>query len=214
MDYFPHDTKAMSDDKLLALRIKDGLEAVACYWVILEKIYADEQPFDLTGTNVEATSVLLRLGVGLDTLQKYVSDMVEMGLLVYVENIPNVVMSERAEEQIRILDKKRETARQNGKMRSSKPKADTSRKQRRTNVGTDVGAKSAAYKTLNDIGSYKKEPISVKSTSDGADAVKTAPPSVPRCPMCDLPLRSTGMTDEPWWCDNCLDSFADEKVVR
>lgn len=214
MDYFPHDTKAMSDDKLLALRIRDGLEAVACYWVILEKIYADEQPCDLSGSNVEATSVLLRLGVGPDVLKTYVSDMVKIGLLECDVENPMKVMSMRAEEQIKVLEKKRETARQNGKSRKAKPKSQKDGKQRRTDVGPNEEPKLAAYKTLNGIGSYKKEPIPVDSTSDGAVAGEPAPPSVPKCPLCGCDLKTTGMANEPWWCDNCSNSFSDKKVVR
>ena len=58
-------------------------------------------------------------------------------------------------------------------------------------------------------GSTKEEGASV-----GAAAAKAAPPSAPRCPLCGTELTRTGMQDEPWWCDNCQDSFMDGKVAR
>ena len=217
MDYFPHDTMALSDDKLLALRIDDGLEAVACYWAVLEKIYADEKPFDVSETNVgssaEARSVSYKLGVGFDTMRKYVFDMERVGLLYRVEDGADVFMSERAAEQIELLDKKRETARQNGKSGGRKPKDNQRRKPTETNVGSSRKPNSDTYKTLNGIGSYKKEPIPVASTSGGAVAEESAPPSAPDCPLCGVPLRKTGMADEPWWCDNCTTGFKADKVV-
>lgn len=51
------------------------------------------------------------------------------------------------------------------------------------------------------------------STSGGAVAEESAPPSAPDCPLCGVPLRKTGMADEPWWCDNCTTGFKADKVV-
>lgn len=193
MDYFPHDTLAMSDDKVLALRIMDGLEAVACYWAVLEKIYADEKPFDISETNVgscmEARSVSYKLGVGFDEFRKYVFHMVDVGLLYRVDCDGDVVMSERAEEQIAALNKKRETARQNGLSGGRKPSGNQDRKRKKTNVGSNGKPKSAAYKTLNGIGSYKKEPIPVGS--DGADVDESTPPEPVDCPVCGVPMERT-----------------------
>lgn len=190
MDYFPHDTKAMSDDKLLALRITKGLDAVACYWAIIEKIYADEQPFEVSETNVEATSVLLRLGVGFDTLSDYVFHMVEIGLLESDVDNPKLVTSKRAMEQIETLNKKRETARQNGKSGGRKPKGGKRGNQSKTNVGSNGEPKSAAYKTLNVIGSHKENQIT--EASDDAAAGKPAPPSALQCPKCGSGMIGTG----------------------
>lgn len=172
MDYFPHDTHALSDDKLLALRLHHGGEAVYCYWSLLEKIYADEAPFNLSETNVEAMSVLYRLGVGLDVLKKYVSTMIEVGLFFAVNGDENVVMSERAQHHIEQLEKKRETARENGKKRSGKTEKKTRKKQHRTNVDTNVGTNVAVNKTLNGIGFDKQNQIPSES---GAGAEKPAP---------------------------------------
>ena len=188
MDYFPHDTKAMSDDRLLALRIDGGLEAVACYWTVLEKIYGDEAAFDVSETNVEARSVLLRLGVGFDVLQKHVSRMVEIGLLERDVENPNLVMSKRAAEQISALNKKRETARQNGKVGGRKPKSDRRSNQRKTKVGSSDETEVAVNKTLNGVGLDK--PNQTPIASDGADA-QGAPPSAFKCPQCGMEMERT-----------------------
>ena len=172
MDYFPHDTQALSDDKLLALRLQHGGEAVYCYWSLLEKIYADEAPFDLSETNVEATSVLYRLGVGLDTLKTYMSTMLKVGLLYAVNGDENVLMSERAQHHIEQLDKKREIARENGKKRSGKTGKKPRKNKQQTNVGTNVGTNVDVNKTLNSIGCDKHNQILSESC---AEAAKPAP---------------------------------------
>ena len=190
MDYFPHDTHAMGDDRLLALRIDAGLEAVACYWVVLEKIYENEAPFEIAETNVEAKSVSYKLGVGFDEFRSYVGAMVSTGLLFYVDNGCDAVMSARAQEQIDALNKKRETARRNGKSGGRKPSGKPTRKKSGTDVGTDVGTESASYKTLNGIGSHKREPI--PNDTNGAAAADAAPPV--SCPICDAPMERTNST--------------------
>ena len=212
MDYFPHDTKAMSDDKLLALRIDRGLEAVACYWAVLEKIYAEEQPFDISETNVEARSVLLRLGIGFGEFREHVFHMVKIGLFVSDDSDPNVIMSERAAEQIAALERKRETARQNGKKNKPRTKPKAKPNQRKANVGSDVATDakptSAEYKP---IGLHKVNQIGI--APDGAAVAKATPP-VATCPMCGTEVRKTGMGGPDfWWCDNCQESLAEGKAV-
>jgi hypothetical protein len=208
MDYFPHDSHAMSDDKLLALRIDKGLGAVAVYWCLLEKIYGDERPFDVSETNVEARSVLLRLGVGFDVLSEYVSHMCEIGLLERDPENPNLVTSKRAVEHIEELNRKREIARQNGKNGGRKPKAKRSGNQRKTNVGSKEKPKSGDIKTLNVIGLDKLNQIT--EASDGAAAAGAAPPSapddskVPVCPLCSKPVRFDPRTMS-WKCGMCGD---------
>lgn len=194
MDYFPHDTNALSDDKVLALRMDAGLEAVACYWAILEKIYANEEPLNLSRTNVGTKTLAMLLGLGFDTLEKYVSAMVEVGLLELCEDGESVTNG-RAEAYIEKLEQKRETARQNGKLGGRKPK----RNQRRNQVGTKQQA------TSGDILNIKHKTIK-KGAEGGADAVETAPPTAeqaatsPVCPLCSRPVRFRG---GEWLCDEC-----------
>lgn len=198
MDYFPHDTNATSDDKLLALRMDAGLEGLACYWAILEKIYANEEPFNLSKTNVGTRTLAMLLGIGFDELETYVSAMISVGLLELCED-GNSVTNRRAFEYIEKLDKKRETARQNGKLGGRKPK----RNQRRNQVGTKPQA------TSGDILNIK--PLNIKKdASVGAETEETAPPdaqtpsTAPVCPICFGPVRFDAR-DGVWRCDLCGD---------
>ena len=212
MDYFPHDSHAMSDDKLLALRIDKGLEAVAVYWCLLEKMYSDEAPFDMSETNAEARSVSYRLGVGFDVLADYVFHMCDIGLFERDVDNPNIIISERARCQIEELNRKREIARQNGKSGGRKPSNNKPKKPMKTDVGSNGKPKSGGNKTLNGIGFDKQNQIPVAS-GDAAMAGAT-PPAAPRCPMCDTDLEHTGIDGSEWWCPHCRDSFADGKVRR
>ena len=213
MDYFPHDTRAMSDDKLLALRMEGGLEAVAIYWAVLEKIYAEEQPFELSGTNVGAMSVSYILGVGFDVLEKHVSTMCELGLFERDVENPKRVMSARATKQIEALEKKRETARRNGKTRSSKkdakPKRNQHGNQRRSQQESNVEPTSPQLKP---IGFHKENQIGLAPV--GAAAAKAAPPVA--CPTCGCPMERTNSTQGSkriWRCELCGTEVGVEEVA-
>jgi hypothetical protein len=39
MDYFPHDTDAVNDEKIEALRLLYGNDGYAFYFILLERIY-------------------------------------------------------------------------------------------------------------------------------------------------------------------------------
>ena len=84
MRYFDHDTNASDDDSIMALRLEHGGAAVDCYWALLEKMYREERPVKLFGTdgetNAETKSVAHRLCVDSETLKTYVSTMLELGL--------------------------------------------------------------------------------------------------------------------------------------
>lgn len=209
MDYFPHDTRAMTDDKIIALRMRSGLPAIAVYYAILEKIYAEEKPFEASETNVGATSVSLILGIGFDELRDYVSTMVEIGLFERDVENENAVICNRAKEHIAALERKREVARQNGKTGGRKPKGKTSGNRKRTDVGskpkTDEEPTSPEIKP---IGFYKKNQIG-KASGDAAVAVAT-PPSAKDCSNCGAPMERTGIrvpgTDRHIWrCTLCAE---------
>lgn len=187
MDYFPHDSDAMADDKLLTLRMDMGLEAVAVYWAVLEKIYHDEAPLNLDGTNVGYRLVLLLLGMDFERFSTYVKRMEELGLLYRVEGTEEY-MSERAQVQIDELNRKRETARQNGKSGGRKPRENKRRNQSGTKVGSKVGSKSVP--TSGDIKTETKTETK-KGAAGGAGADKAAPPSAPTCPECGAQMGGT-----------------------
>lgn len=132
MRYFDHDTTASADDKIIALRMMHGSQAVDCYWALLEKIYADEAPLNLSETNAETQSVCFRLGVGYEDLKRYVSYMIEIDLLEATDDA-DTVTSARAMQKIADYREKCETARQNGKKGGRKPR----RKPTANRVGTN-----------------------------------------------------------------------------
>jgi len=213
MDYFPHDTHAMQDDKLMALRMDGGLEAVAIYWAVLEKIYADESPFELSETNVGARSVSYILGVGFDDLTRHVFHMCELGLFYQDADNPNLVMSIRADEHINALEKKREIARQNGKSGGRKSAAKPKSKPKKTNVGSSTKPTSVpSSPQIKPIGFHKENQIGIAPV--GAAAAKAAPPVA--CPECDANMERTSSTQGSkriWRCPLCGTEKAVEEVA-
>ena len=119
MIYFDHDTGAMADPKMTELCIECGPGAIAAYWCILEQIYRDESPlvlFDNRGGNRTLTKVVSHwLCIEAETLESWVSAMLDIGLLETDPGNPDAVTSKRAMENIEAYKAKRETARQNGK---------------------------------------------------------------------------------------------------
>lgn len=213
MRYFDHDTHAGDDDAIMALRLEHGGAAVDCYWTLLEKMYRDESPINLFGsngeTNVETKSVSHRLCIDAKTLKTYVSTMLQLGLFKGdVENL----YSPRAMRNIDAYKAKSEIARQNGKKGGRKPTRKPKPNQVGFNAETDEEPSCLQEKKRKEIGSYKKEPISIKA-SGGADADESAPPAA-NCMMCGKPLTVTGISDSDfWWCEQCHDTFAREKAA-
>lgn len=203
MRYFDHDTQAADDDAIMALRIEYGGGAVDCYWALLEKMYRDEAPLNLFGsngeTNMETKSVSHRLCIDVETLKKYVLAMLQIGLLDgTVEN----VFSQRARQNIAAYQAKAESARQNGKKGGRKPTGKPKRNRVGSNAETEPEPSGLQEKKRKDIGSYIKEPISI-SAQDGAN-LSTKNRIVERCTQCGSELTRTGMQDpEFWFCNEC-----------
>jgi hypothetical protein len=188
MRYFDHDTHAADDDAIMALRLENGSGAIDCYWTLLEKMYRDEAPLNLVGsngeTNMETKSVSHRLLIDVETLKTYVSTMLELGLM---NGSLDCLYSDRAMQNIEAYQAKAETARQNGKKGGRKP----TKKPKHNRVGskeeTDKEPSGLQEKKRKDIGLDK---LNLYQSSDGADAEKPAPPSdsddskVPVCPLC------------------------------
>jgi len=175
MNYFPHDTDAMGDPKMMVLRAEAGLEAVAVYWAVIERIHAEESPLNLCETDVGTKSLSILLGLGYESLATYISTMVQVGLLERIEGT-EMVTSARAEAYIEQMDKKRETARRNGKSGGRKPKRNRARNQSGTNVGCKSDATSGDILNVKHINKKEEE----KEPNNAAKAANTPPP----CPKC------------------------------
>jgi len=59
MDYFPHDTDAVTDEKIDALRMLYGNDGYAFYFIMLERIYRTPE-FELDVSDTETRQVLAR----------------------------------------------------------------------------------------------------------------------------------------------------------
>lgn len=205
MRYFDHDTGAASDDGIMALRIEHGGAAVDCYWTLLEKMYRDEAPINLSETNAETKSVCHRLCIGYETLETYVSTMLEYGLF---EGGMESLYSTRAMLNITAYQQKCETARQNGKKGGRKPMSKPKRKPTRNQDANQSGTESLAIKENKLVGFDKQNLLIIKGASDGAAAGEPAPSAHdsthPVCPLCSSPVKLVPATGK-WRCEVCGD---------
>ena len=220
MLYFDHDTGAMGDPKLAQLCIEEGAGAVAAYWVILEQIYRTETAlvvFENQAGNRPLTKVVSHwLSVDVQTLEKWISAMIEIGLLERVVENPGAVTSKRAAENIQAYHEKRETARQNGKRGgrkpTKKPNPNRAGNQGQNQDETEPLANKRKEKGLG----FDKQNLNLNASSVAA-AAEAAPLEArktgkPRCPLCGEKLFRNGQTGR-WDCPACLDSFDDSKAV-
>ena len=212
MRYFDHDTNASDDDAVMALRLEHGGAAVDCYWALLEKMYRDERPLSIFGTdwetNTETKSVSHRLCLGSDELKKYIGTMLEVGLL---EGTPEKLYSKRAVENIKTYQQRAETARQNGKKGGRKPTRKPSRNRVGSDVATNEETKTLARKEKKSIGFDKQNQY--QYAADGAGALD-APPTAIQCPTCDAPmertnLRKAGTDRHIWRCPLCHEEVSE-----
>lgn len=204
MQYFDHDTHAADDDAIMALRLEHGGAAVDAYWTLLEKIYRDERPVNLFGTdgetNAETKSVAHRLCIGCDELMEYVAAMLEVGLLDGdVENLYSV----RAMHNINAYQRRAETARENGKKGGRKPKQKPTGKPTGNQGGNPAGTQSVAIKEKKSIGLDKLNQYQYEGVADAAE--DAAPPS---CSACQRPMEPTstfksGTRQRLYRCERC-----------
>ncbi len=183
MQYFDHSTTAASDDKVLTLRMDCGGAAVDAYWAILEQIYNDE-----SGCSAGAKRALShRLCTSVEQLEKWISAMLEIGLLERDEENPENITSKRAMENITRYQEKCETARQNAlnRTRKSGRKAGAKRALKSTSTTEKTPADN---KTKQNKGIEQHKVAQIPIASDGAESACTAPPPQRQCPVCDCPM--------------------------
>ena len=215
MRYFDHDTTAMKDELIQALRLECGGSAVDAYWAILELIYRDETDLVLSENRSLTKSVTHWLCIDWETLKTYFSTMQKVGLISVVENENGefVLHSDRAEKNIKVYQKRLETARENGAKGGRKPKPNqkqTKPKPKPNQTLTHPKAKEKEKEKV--LVTHKGLPNT--SASDGAAVEESTPPSAPKCLICGTELNSTGMSDpEYWWCDGCKDFYPKWKAA-
>jgi len=70
MDYFPHDTDAVNDEKIEALRLLYGNDGYAFYFILLERIYRTAE-FELDISDAETIQILSRkVGVSVEKFEQ------------------------------------------------------------------------------------------------------------------------------------------------
>lgn len=213
MQYFDHSTTAGGDDKVIALRLEHGGAAVDAFWVVLEQIYRDESALAFFGNRHAKRSLCHRLNADEETLETWVSTMIEIGLLeTDVEN-PNALVSKRAMENIKAYREKCETARQNGKKGGRKPKRKPNANQSGNRTLTDAETEGRANKAKQNKGFGFDRQNQKPVASDGAVAGSPAPPdAAPHCPLCGTALEQvmqTGLLR----CPSCDTAFKADKAV-
>lgn len=213
MRYFDHSTTAASDDKVQALRLEQGGEAVDAYWAILEKIYEDEAPFNRQGNQHVTNALCHRLCTDEKSLEGWISAMLEIGLLVRDVENPDAVTSERASKNIEAYQAKCKTARENGKKGGRK----SSVKPKRNRVGSDVGTNAKTESQANKTKQNKTKGFGFDKqnqkpeASDGAAAEEAAPSSAPYCPLCNVKLFRNSQIGR-YECPSCHDTFDEGKA--
>ena len=208
MRYFDHDTDAMTDESIQALRLECGGGAVDAYWAIIERIYKDEADLTLGENQPLTKSVTYWLGLGFDELKNYFSTMHEVGLLNVVENSDGTftLHSERASENIEKYRKRLETARQNGAKGGRKPKPNRKQTKAKPNPNRTLTKPKAKEKEKEKLlDTHKGYPNNCAER--GADA-ENAPRTAIECPKCGAPMRATNQRTQGtgrrlYLCDEC-----------
>jgi hypothetical protein len=79
MDYFPHDTDAVNDEKIEALRMLYGNDGYAFYFILLERIYRTAN-FELDVSDAETIQILSRkVGVNEEVFEKILKTSLKRG---------------------------------------------------------------------------------------------------------------------------------------
>lgn len=79
MDYFPHDTDAVNDEKIEALRLLYGNDGYAFYFILLERIYRTKHA-ELDISDAETIQILSRkVAISVDTFHKILETCLKRG---------------------------------------------------------------------------------------------------------------------------------------
>jgi len=215
MKYFDHDTTALKDESIQALRLECGGAAVDAYWSILECIYSEETDLVLGENQTLTKSVSHWLCIDWETLKTYFSTMQKVGLISVVENDDGTfsLHSERASKNIEAYRKRIETARQNGSKGGRKPKANRKRTKGKPNPNQSLTKPKTKEKEKEKYLDTHKEYLNTYADG-GADVDESTPPTAARCLLCGADLEPTGISEsEYWWCPQCRDTYPRGKAV-
>ena len=91
LDYFPHDTDAVNDEKIQALMALHGTEGYAFYFIVLERIFQSENGRITIGKPAEKAGLAKTIGVSVKKLDAILNTAIEVNCFC-----PNVFHSENA----------------------------------------------------------------------------------------------------------------------
>jgi hypothetical protein len=78
LDYFPHDTDAVNDDKLQSLMAIHGTDGYAFYFIMLERIFRTENGRITIGTQSEKAGLAKVIGISLKKFEAILTTAVEV----------------------------------------------------------------------------------------------------------------------------------------
>lgn len=78
LNYFPHDTDAVNDDKLQSLMALHGAEGYAFYFIMLERIFRTENGRITIGTQAEKAGLAKVIGISLKKFEAILSTAIEV----------------------------------------------------------------------------------------------------------------------------------------
>lgn len=157
MQWFKHDVGAFKSEQIQALRVSAGGAAVDVYYALVEEIYENEGPLTLAENQVKTRSVLHGLCLGWVGFLKMLESIAECDLLVVDYTTDEhgkqlvTVASRRATRELDEIDKRAETARQNGKKGGRPKKKNPDKTQQKPRANPDITQKKPDYKTIKTI---------------------------------------------------------------
>ena len=107
--YFPHDSNAQHDEKILQLRAKHGWEGYGLYWAIIERL-RDNEDFKFSLTAIPGLSI--SLSHPQDSLEAMLEDCFTIGLL---HKLDGCFYSDSLMRRMNEIDARREVFRESGR---------------------------------------------------------------------------------------------------
>ena len=160
MDYFPHDTNSLNDEKIEYLTSNFGAHGYAFYFIILERIYRTEN-YELDLSSEALVGVLQKKTFSdAETFQKLIDLSVEIGLFdVDKYRQEKVLTSNGIKERAAMVEEKRENSRFSYQKRVSVAETTpetTQRKGKEIKVKKSIGI-AFIPPTLQDVTAYFRE---------------------------------------------------------
>jgi hypothetical protein len=151
MDYFPHDTDAVNDEKIESLRFLYGNDGYAFYFILLERIYRAKE-FELDISDAETIQILCRkVGVNEEKFHQILQTSLKRGCFdkeVYEER--NVLTSNGIKNRSSVVVEKRVKMRDNykGKVSDAETTPETHSETTQSKVKESKEKKSKTNKNI------------------------------------------------------------------